>query len=285
MKSEEHSLDEQRPTSRCPYSVICILGWVATLLCIAFCICSWTFESDLWFFAVLLFAGWAVLPIVLVGFVAFVMSWWQKHRMWKRLRLLGCLAIVALVVSSFSPHDRDIANFMASNYQKHSQEMEDLISYTEAACDSSCFLILEWEHGRLSSSTYACRDSYTTNEALFSETGITPQELEVIHRKVKQCRCIGIILDKRQRYSEFPWSDCPHANLMFQRRGFALYSYTLFTPCPDTASLRELADDQQRLRYNDSVYFLFEGGAIGSQCWDNDYLEKKEQQFRNHATN
>lgn len=258
--------------------------WVITILLDLYSLLEWCEAiDDFVFFLVLIMFIWIIIPCVIIWIVGFVMSWFQKEKAWKGLRWAGIAAILLLVSTCYSPNGRDIADYMAKTYEQHEADMKELIRYTSDACDSNCHLRLEWEHGTLgsSSSAYKATCSHTARgkSEIMQMAGITREEFETIRKLVKRCNCIGIEIDKRIEADEIDeygrYNRVAHT-INFQRRGMGLYSFMLY----DKAQLEEVTSTFGRpIRYNDSTFFLFEGGAIGPQDWDDDYRKEKEHQF------
>lgn len=267
-------------------------SWVVTILMVINAIVEWCGINGELFLASILFLYWLMIPLVVLWIAGFVMSWFQKHKYWKRLRWAWIGSVLILAATSHGPKNRDIVEYMAETYEEHSAELKELIIYTDEACDSACYLRLEWEGRTLASCSYAYRPNDLSQkgggrgkEAILQETGITHEELENIRKMAKKCNCIGIEIDKRvKRVAEEEmgcYSDVVHL-INFQRRGMGMYSFQLFDEGIDSTQANEIADDTHTIRYNDSTYFLFEGGAIGTNSWDSDYKQEKELQFKNN---
>lgn len=253
--------------------------WLITILLAILGIIEWVGKvNDTIFVFVFLGLIWVVAPCIILWLVGFVMSWSQKDKAWKWLRW-GCVATILLLASTcYSPGHRDIADYMAKTYEKHSADMKELVDYTYQACDSNCILRLEWENSRLSSVAYKDALSYE----IIQTPGLTPEELATIRKLVRRCNCIGIEIDKSQQTSTILYATNVYnrhsSTILFQRRGFGLYSFILF----DEAQLDTVTSTWGiPIRYNDSTFFLFEGGAVGPQDWDAAYRQEKEQKFRN----
>lgn len=253
---------------------------VISILLVLYCILEWLGGvDDMLFFFVFVMFIWLIVPCAILWLTGFVMSWFQKDRTWRWLRW-GCMATILLVASTcYSPHNRDMADYMAKTYEKHSADMMELIDYTNRACDANCLLRLEWEKGNLASSSfvYTERQNNVGGEAeIMRVAGITPEELATIRKMVRRCNCIGIEIDKCLENGAVDGCD-RNARVLFQRRALCMYSFMLY----DKAQLDTVRSRCVPIRYNDSTFFLFEGGAIGPQDWEADYRQKKELKFSN----
>lgn len=278
--SSERTMDELKPKNSFLRWLIWSLGWIGLLGFLAFGISLLTASA----FSFLIFFICTLIGGFLVAFFAlgFIFSWKNKTTRWKVLRWadISGLAFVAFVFvfRCFLPQELQILNGMARNYEKHQNEMADLLNYTRNACDTPCYIGLEWEFNKLSrfhiqveGQESSCNWNVpdTKRDSLMASVGLTKDELETIRKKMKDCHCIWLEIHDSQNYYEQSY-----CSLGYKRVGFGAYSYRIFDAPPSDSFQKELAEDRQLVRYNERVFFEYGGGAIGPDTFEPDIKKK-----------
>ena len=276
----ERAIDKPRPENSFLRRLVWSLGWIGVLGFFALGISLLTASdySFLIFFICILLGGF-LLAFFTVGFV---FSWKNKTTRWKVLRwtdILGLAFVVfVFVVRCCLPQEMEILNGMARNYDKHQNEMADLLNYTRNACDTPCYIQLEWEHNKLSRFHIQVEgqkgsDNWNVSDmkrdSLMASIGLTKEEFETIRKKMKDCHCIWLEIHDSQNYYEQSY-----CSLGYKRVVMFAYSYHIFDVPPSDSFQKELAEACQLIRYNERVFFEFAGGAIGRDTFNADIKKK-----------
>ena len=226
---------------------------------------------------------WLTIPAIILSIVFFFMGLHRRDNWEHAAVILGIanllLFIIFLLVQL--PKQHCDADTMGKHYEKYHTEMEELHCYVKASVADSCGVMLEFSgnkiesfrvHGPLDDKYFGGRkkDVLQLKDSLMTVVGLTDEEFDGIHQRLKSMDCIGI------RYSQ---TTPESISIMFRYVEFVLYSYNIYS--------RPMTDEEKHtamkypefIPYNEYCTFEFEGGAIGPQSWGNeknDYLNQHQ---------
>lgn len=248
------------------------------------------------FIALLMAVGffWITLPVLVTAGIFFCLSLKMKTVGQKIIAFYGFFNILLLVVYHFValPQQTCDADIMDRHYRKHAADFEELCHFTVDALDDSCGITLEWEHGRLdrfSIESHGQSDLLSNEEAIAKQdslmqiVGLTHEELDGIHQRVKKAHCIGIKLSYHTfdacHHSFYP--SAPHAaTIIFRYVGFGRYDFLIKDSAFTDDEKDIIMNDITLIPYNDHVIFQFGGGAVGPQSFDKEYREKYINKYK-----
>lgn len=237
--------------------------------------------------SLLIFVICMLLGIFFLGFfvLGFVFSWMHKEIQWKVLRwsdIFGLLLwVLTLIPWNSNPKEFKLLNDMAQNYEEHQSKMESLVNYARNACDTNCFITIEWKwtgeidrfHVQVDGHPdYNWDVSNDKRDSLIALAGLTKEELKIIRKKMKDCNCIWL-----------ETSNCgenPYSNLGFKRVGMGAYSYYIFDTVPSDSIQNNLAKAPSCIRYNERVFFEYGGGAFGPDSFSPAIKQKFLEQHK-----
>ena len=236
---------------------------------------------------------WITLPVLLTAGAFFGLSLKMKTVGQKVIAFYGffnILLLVAYLVVALPQQSCD-ADTMERHYRKHAADFDELCRYTIDALDDSCGITLEWEHGRLNRfgiESHGQVDRFSNEEAIAKQdslmqiVGLTHEEFDGIHQRVKKARCIGINVS----YSTFEnwhhtfYPSAPHAaTVLFRYVGFGRYDFLIKDSAFTDDEMDVIMNDLTLIPYNDRVIFQYGGGAIGPQTFDKDYRDKYIEKY------
>ena len=237
---------------------------------------------------------WITLPVLLAAGAFFGLSLKMKTVGQKVISFYGffnILLLVAYLVVALPQQSCD-ADTMDRHYRKHAADFDELCRYTIDALDDSCGISLEWKHGRLNRfgiESHGQVDRFSNEEAIAKQdslmqiVGLTHEELDGIHQRVKKARCIGINVS----YSTFEnwhhtfYPSAPHAvTILFRYIGFGRYDFLIKDSAFTDDEMAVIMNDLTLIPYNDRVIFQYGGGAVGPQTFGKDYRDKYIEKYK-----
>ena len=164
---------------------------------------------------------------------------------------------------------------MARHYEKQGAGIEELVAFTQAALNEGQTMLLEFEHGKVTSFHTAKNGGWNVSDSLktvlMSEVGLDEEELQSIKKKLKDIGCIRI-------ETHFP----EYCNIGYKRVGMGMYLYRVYLSPMNDEQRQEALSDYHLIPYNDHVAFMFRGGAAGPDTFSKDVKEEflKKQEAR-----
>ena len=231
-------------------TAIIILIWIDDFVCLMLAAFLW----------------WLTIPAIILSIVFFFIglrrrdNWQRAAVIWGVVNLL--LFVVYLLVQL--PNQRCNPDKMAKHYEKHKTEMDALLDYAISAIDDSAYVHIRWEGGRktifhvkgadgILSQHWG--DAEAKQDSLMKVIGLSANQLDEIHHRLKAMNCFGIMIPNNHEY----------INIEYQSVYFAIYSYNIYRS-PLTAEQRDkVMNDPELIPYNERVSFVFLGGAVGAQ--------------------
>lgn len=143
---------------------------------------------------------------------------------------------------------------MEEHYYKYSDKMFELKDYFNNAIDDSCYLALKFDKGQLDMIIYNKNSEELRDnpDSLLNLACITKQEIDTIKQKLEEIECIGV---------QTGFND---TRIWFRRVGWALYGYCLSDYVWTEEQQERIKMNPISVGFNDSVYFWYAGGAVGS---------------------
>ncbi len=210
----------------------------------------------------LLMVWWLWLPMLILSIVAVIQS----------IKIGGAHEVAVIVLSSIIilafimffvirvPSYKWNPDIMADHYNENSPEIEELVTFTQSALDEGQTMYLEFEHGKVSmfhtESQSHWDDADSLRTSLMAEVGLDEDEFQYIKNKLKSIQCISI--DTRSP---------EYCEIGYKRVGLGMYSYGVFYSPMNDEQRQEALSDPQFIPYNDTVVFMFSGGAAGPQSF------------------
>lgn len=265
-------------------------AYVLFILSLAYVICFWLVPFPMDF---ILIMGFPLIGLASLAAIVLTILSFRHSAMLDRL-LLPILAVLVPLVffwgGNVSPHTTS-ARRMERHYERNRQEFDDLVSFAHTAFPDSMDVWIQYEHGKLWRFRVVVGDgdgvvgnesvpvvAFTEDDepedyepvakspgyevlhlddvgqdSLMHLVGISADELEQLHTLLDRAGLIGIELERGSASVE----------LLYKYVGLGLYSY-LIDSGMDSADYACLRDDISHIAYNDSVFFKYEPGAVGS---------------------
>lgn len=242
--------------------------------------------DDFMAFWIALIIWWITVPVAIAAIVFFFMSLKMDTIGKKVIVFYG--AFNALLLAAYIifgvPQQSCNPDIMEKHYEKHAEELDELCSYALNALDDSCGVTLEWEKGKLSrfhvchphnsntadvndtavQSTEGCHSHYWNEDArskqdsLMQVVGLTEEEFDGIHKRLKKAGCISIEASRTT----------PHkVEVGFRRVGFGCYYYIIYDTAMTDEEKARAMEWMELIPYNERVVFQFGGGAVGADAF------------------
>ena len=234
-------------------------------------------------FLISLIFCWVTLPAI--GFsIAFFIMGLRWRDIWQRIAVIwgGINVLLAVVyILAVAPERRCNPDIMAEHYEKHHTEMEELHRYLQNAVADSCSVTLEFKGNRLEMFHVCAGDEHhysnfwnevarEKKDSLMCVVGLTQEEYDGIHQRLKKMGCIGI---------EYSQTTPDLVKVWFRRVDMGRYDYIINSGSMTDEEKAAVMEDYSLVPYNDHCVFEYGGGAIGSQTFSS---EEKEDFLKRH---
>ena len=236
-------------------------------------------------FMIALIFCWVTLPAM--GFsIAFFIMGLRWRDVWHRIAVIWGginVLLVVVYVLAVAPDRRCNPDIMAKHYDKHHTEMEELHRYLQSAVADSCAVTLEFKGNSLEMfhvcageadehhySNFWNEEAREKKDSLMCVVGLTQEEYDGIHQRLKKMGCIGI------EYSQIT----PNlVKIWFRREGMGRYDFIINNQSMTDEEKSVVMEDLMLIPYNDHCTFQYGGGAIGPQTFSQ---EEKEDFLKRH---
>lgn len=216
-----------------------------------------------------------IIPAVLIWLVFALVQSWKIGGVHRKVifcafgfEILAIIMYFLIIVPAFTC-DPDK---MVKHYEKNKVGMEDLITYTASALNDGQQMYLEFEHGKVSIFNTSTLRHWNVDDIqkseIMNELGLNDEEFYSIKNQLNSIHCISID-------THFP----NYCDIGYKRVAMGLFSYRLYlSPMSDKEKTRVLSD-WHFIPYNDTTLFMFEGGAVGPDTFNQ---EKRDDFLRRH---
>lgn len=230
--------------------------------------------KDIGFF-VFVFFWWLWIPALIISIVLFFASIRCRNKWELATVIWGAVNVLLLAVFFMLPGQKCNPDVMATHYDKHHTEMEDLHRYVQSAIADSCDITLEFNGNKLERFyvkgpdkrylPYSGKKAEQNKDSLMTIVRLSQEEYDNICKQLKDMGCIGI---------DYSQSTPERLMIWFRRVGWGLYCYTLLDR-PMTDEEKASAMNGAVIPYNDHCYFNYYGGAVGQET----FPEKVREDF------
>ena len=235
----------------------------------------------------LAFFFWLIIPMAIWLIVIMIQSLRMRNWMQKVFFVWGCAILLVMVAYYISPTrfgTHCSPDIMAKHYDKHANEIKELMTYTNQSLDQGAQIRLEFSHNKPTIFHVCGKEdeqwsnnwdskAFNKKDSLMQVVGLDKEEFNHIRELLDKTSCISI---------EAHTTQADYTTIGFIREGMGMYSFIIFNR-PMTAEVKqEYMDDPMFIPYNDSVVFEYGGGVWGPQSFD---VETKEAFFKQHPIN
>ena len=195
------------------------------------------------------------------------------------LKLLPFAIVTAVIIVVYLmwPGQKCNPDVMATHYEEHHTEMEELHQYVQSAIADSCGITLEFNGNKLERFyvkgpdklylMYSDEKARLYKDSLMTIVGLSQEEYDNICKQLKEMGCIGI---------DYSQSNPEELTIWFRRVGMGLYCYTVLN--------RPMSDEEKAstvnwvaIPYNDHCYFNYHS-PVGQESFPEkvrkDFLKK-----------
>ena len=234
-------------------------------------------SNDMGFF-VFVFFWWLWIPALIVSVVLFFASIRCRDKWQLAVVLWSIVNVLLFVVYFMMPSQKCNPDVMATHYEEHHTEMEELHQYVQSAIADSCEITLEFNGNKLEMFDVDNQDNYLHygekeailhKDSLLLIAGLSQEEYDNICKQLKDMGCIGI---------EFSQFIPERLKIRFRRVGWGLYTYTILNRPMSDEEKASAMNNWVAIPYNDHCWFNFHGGAVGQESFPKkvreDFLKK-----------
>ena len=225
-------------------------------------------------FSVFVFFWWLWIPALIVSVVLFFASIRCRDKWQLAVVLWSIVNVLLFVVYFMMPSQKCNPDVMATHYEEHHTEMEELHQYVQSAIADSCGVTLEFNGDKLERFyvkgpdklylSYSDEKAREHKDSLMSIVGLSQEEYDYICKQLKEMGCIGI---------DYSQSTPERLTIWFRRVGVGLYWYTILN--------RPMSDEEKAstvnwvaIPYNDHCYFNYHS-PVGQES----FPEKVKEDF------
>ena len=235
-----------------------ILNLIPTLTITLAALCA--FYDD-FFLLIFSFIFGFLLPIVaLVAFFSIIYSCCVAYK-WRKAILSLHIINITLILILIIPSSEPIAIEMEKNYEDNRDDIFNLSHYAQKAINDSCCLNIEYD-------LFHPYNNKMPDSAECVLIGLNDTEQQHINRLIRKADCKGIRITKES------------VHILYKRVGFGAYSYVIPLSNNYKSSWenhKNKISEYSKIEYNDTVLFIYESGAIGSDNFvgKDEYLEQR----------
>ena len=254
--------------------------------------------AGLWYddfvaFMIMVILFYVTIPVLIAAIVFFFMSLKMSTVGKKVIFFYGIFNVLLLTVYLIfgKPQQECNPDIMEKHYEKHAVELDELCQYTVDVLNDNCGVTLEWYRKKLHmfhvevDGQYDCfwnEDAISKQDSLMQVVGLTQEEMDGIHRRLKKVGCIGIEASRtapdtavsRYLYPLAPLSRTHAVTVWFRRVGMGRYDYIIHDAVMTDEEKKQAMEYLEFIPYNERVVFQFRGGAIGPQVFGKEIREK-----------
>lgn len=252
-------------------------GWITFLLVVAaiallcdfvWCLALMLGDSAMFvIFMISAFSSLIILPVFLLNFAGFIMSFFSKDSRRKLLMGLSGVGIGLLILSCFLLIRGGVdVEKLEKNYCMHSSEMEQAIGYALSCLEDGRGLDIEFEDNGRVSLFHIYKDriwdgawdpSREIVDSLAAEIGLNREILNGIRERLHKAGCRSIQMIRQEGTYDV-------ATLMFRRDMGSAYYYDIHNVAMTETEMEAIdADDCTRIVYNSRVCFVYGSPAFG----------------------
>lgn len=226
-------------------------------------------------FSVFVFFWWLWIPALIVSVVLFFASIRCRDKWQLAVVLWSIVNVLLFVVYFMMPSQKCNPDVMATHYEEHHTEMEELHRYIQSAIADSCDITLEFNGDKLERFyvkgpdklylTYSDEKAREHKDSLMSIVGLSQEEYDNICKQLKDMGYIGI---------DYSQSTPERLTIWFRRVGWGLYSYIILDRPMTDEEKASAMHNWVAIPYNDHCYFNYHS-PVGQES----FPEKVKEDF------
>lgn len=240
-----------------------------------------------------LLAVFVLLPLMLfvalTAFMSFIYTLLERYR-WRKIVLgLHLLNIVMFFVAFFLTEykPKSVAYEMEDHYEDNKDDILKLADYAQKAINDSCELSIEYDFFHPYNNSFP-------DSAECANIGLDDSELQQIKKLIWKAGCKGICLKNKGWAAAYcrekGYTDScdiqriesgESIEILYKWVGLGTYLYDipLHNTPKDVWKRHVESSEYSSIEYNDSVLFLYESGAVGSDLFAgrDEYLEDRKK--------